>query len=83
MIIRTLAASTLALGLLIPVAFAEDNSTFCSSGEGRRADYIECLNVRPSDSTDYNTFSVPNPTGGPRVGEFVDESPEDSRERNN
>jgi hypothetical protein len=43
MITRTIAASILAIGFLSSLAVASSGSdTFCASGNGHRADYIEC-----------------------------------------
>jgi hypothetical protein len=43
MIIRTIAASVLAIGLFSSLALASNGSdTFCSSNNGHRADYAEC-----------------------------------------
>jgi hypothetical protein len=78
MTIRTIAASVLALGLLAPMAFA-GNGPAGSEVNNRKADYpvVETYN---SSTQGFAATPLPRVKRGP-VGDFVDETPQDSNER--
>jgi hypothetical protein len=77
---RLLASSILALGLLSPVAFAAE--PVCDTNNNRIADYGPCKPVDDQASDAYGAAVV---TQGDvkRVGDFIDETPEETNQRSN
>ncbi len=80
MTIRTIAASVLALGLLAPVAFA-GNGPAGTEVNNRKADYGIEQNF-DSSTQGFAATPLPRKNRGP-VGDFVDETPEESNDRSN
>ncbi len=77
---RILAASMLAFGLMSPVAFADDTYN-CSQDQQRRGEYIDCNSTRYTPRvSEYGAAVVQQTRSGP-VGDFIDETPAESRQR--
>ena len=80
-----IAAAVLSLGFMASGAFAQNNSNnYCPDDQRDRANYADCVNVGPNGS-DIGTAAfratVINPEGPMRVGDYVDETPEQSNQR--
>jgi hypothetical protein len=80
--IHTIAASILALGLLSPVAFAGSNDQ-CSQVNNRIADYGPCTDSQSTETYSTKPFSAEAVQNGKRdrVGDFIDETPEETNQR--
>jgi hypothetical protein len=76
--INIIAASVLALGLLAPVAFA-GNGPAGSESNNRLSDY-PVVEIVTSSTKAFSAAIVESGKRGP-VGDFIDESPEDSSNR--
>ncbi len=75
------AVSVLALSLLPPVSYAGDND-YCSTIQPHRGDYAACTGTVSVASTKaLEVVNEPRAGGHRRVGQYIDESPEDSHQR--
>jgi hypothetical protein len=87
MMYRTLAASTLALGLLSPMAFADgSNSTDgrgCPEIRQPNSQFLDCQGNYASPSR--NEYGIAAPSARPRgsIGDFIDETAEEKNQRSN
>lgn len=76
---RLLTASLLAIGLLSPAAFAAENYN-CSQDQLNKSDYADCKGDVASPTESQYGAAIVGVQRGP-VGDFIDETPSQSRER--
>jgi hypothetical protein len=86
MFTRTIAASVLALGLLVPViastqSMAAEPNYACSQDTNQRADYGDC-DVK-STNNGSAAFSAATSASGPKdsIGDFIDETAVEKNQR--
>jgi hypothetical protein len=82
MIIRTLAASVLALGLLAPIsAIAAETNYNCSEEQANKGEYIDCKNDNAAPSTQAFSAAGVGDVERQSIGDYVDESTVERNQR--